>query len=776
MPDQPAPMPTPSLAADAADEAARAARARLMLVLALGLGTLTAVALLNIGPEGALSAGVRGVLLVERLFLAGPPAILYVFAGIGLGRLWRPLFRASAEAGALQAALGIATLLWLSHLLGWLGVLNSAVALGTIGVGLALGLEQLIRTLRVEVRIARWRASSVAVSPAIAVLFLAAACTPGWLWSSEFGGYDALSYHLQLPREWLEAGRLETLDHNVYSALPSLVEAAFMHLGAAMLPLRPPGTPPLIGDAGIGLLACQMLHAMLSLLAAWCVGRAAAAWGARLGLDHAACEWASAIAAGVTIATPWTIVVGSLAYNETPMLLLAAGAIIVAIDPGLGAWRKGLIAGVLMGAACGVKPTALIMLAPGIALVLAMHVRGREWHRVAIAGSAAGLLMLAPWLARNTLATGNPVFPFAAAVFQSDSGGTGHWTAEQTRRFARGHTFVGSFADRLRLTVLPEPKADQPADIARYRGMSNPQWGLFFALAAGAIVIGIASPRVVPLRRALVVLGAFMSLSMLAWLTTTHIQSRFLLPLIVPGSIAVGLWIASISSARWRAALGCVTIGIQSIVTVSIFASERDRNPLAALDFSVAERTGAMWQDVFGDMSAQDRTNLLANRPPEAVVNLTLNRAWQLLLIGDATPLFYTRPSTRARTGSTLYSTTWDTSIFVQAIAANPDDPAAWSSALKARGIDACMVNMAEVTRLSRSGFADPALTPEAVEKWLRSHTRPLAMWPELGVYLVEPVANASPVTPALPVMPVMPVMPATPDMPDTPTPAPEAR
>jgi hypothetical protein len=83
-------------------------------------------------------------------------------------------------------------------------------------------------------------------------------------------------------------------------------------------------------------------------------------WG---GLSAMLVALPSAIAFGVTVTTPWTVVVGSLAYNETPMLLLAAGALIVAIDPGLSAWRKGLLAGILIGAACGVKPTALLMLA-----------------------------------------------------------------------------------------------------------------------------------------------------------------------------------------------------------------------------------------------------------------------------------------------------------------------------------------------------------------------------------------------------------------------------
>ncbi len=720
--------------ASAADgDSARAGRARLVFLLAIAVGLATAAFLLMQGPQGRLPATVRAVLLVERLALAGVPALAYVIAGIGIGRLWRGAIGNVREAGALQAALGVATLLWVSHLLGWLGVLTPWVAIGVVGVGLALALEQLVRVLRVGVRLATWRGTTLAAAPAVAVLVVASASTPGWLWMSEFGGYDALSYHLQLPREWLEAGRLTTLEHNVYSALPSLVEAAFMHLGAAMLPLERAGLPPLVGEAGMGLLSCQMLHALLTLLAAWCVGRAAAAWGARLGLGSEACGWAGAVASGLVIATPWTVVVGSLAYNETPMLLMGGAAMIVALEPAMSAWRKGLLAGILMGAACGVKPTAILMLAPGMALVLALHTAPREWHRVAIAGSAAGLLMLAPWLARNVVATGNPVFPFAASVFANERGGTGHWSAEQVARFKRGHSFDGTVVDRLRLAVLPEPRAGQPAEIARYRGMSNPQWGLFFGLAAGAIAIGAAARRGSEekgVRRAFVTLAAFAGLSLAAWLFATHVQSRFLLPLLLPGAVGVGLLVATLRGAWWRW-LACGLVGVQALVTVSILVRERDGNPLGGLDYSAGERTGVVYREMLGRLDARARGEMLSQFSAEAFVNLAVPPEKRVVLVGDATPLFYLR--------RVSYSTTWDTSMMSAAMAASPGDSTAWSRGLREAGVDVCVVNMGEIARLAGSGFADPGLTARAIEGWMRTQTRPVMVWPQMGVFVVEP-------------------------------------
>src|SRR5205809_404472 len=68
------------------------------------------------------------------------------------------------------------------------------------------------------------------------ILWLISACAmlpPGLLWGDEPNGYDVLEYHLQVPREWYELGRIVPLQHNVFSFLPFNVEMHYllaMHL------------------------------------------------------------------------------------------------------------------------------------------------------------------------------------------------------------------------------------------------------------------------------------------------------------------------------------------------------------------------------------------------------------------------------------------------------------------------------------------------------------------------------------------------------------------
>jgi len=111
------------------------------------------------------------------------------------------------------------------------GFLATPVAAGSILLGVALLARQLLahRAHTHEAFPIGWLLGI----PALALAMLVAACQPpGWLWDSEAGGYDALSYHLQLPQEWRANHALWPNTHNVFSFLPSYVEAAFLHLAA----------------------------------------------------------------------------------------------------------------------------------------------------------------------------------------------------------------------------------------------------------------------------------------------------------------------------------------------------------------------------------------------------------------------------------------------------------------------------------------------------------------------------------------------------------------
>ncbi len=295
-------------------------------------------------------------------------SILFIAGCIGLAIPLRRFWSTSTESAAITAAVGLSLGLTLNHIIGQCGVfrigalpigamLIPAIGITTLGWG-AVALFQRVRSgliPRPSYQYLFW-------APAIGILLTAVSSPPGWLWDTEFGGFDALSYHLQLPQEWFVANRIEPVRHNVYSYLPSYMEAvftSFAHFG------RPPQsdssglgngfgllTPDASGQNAWLLLACQHVHALITLLGAWII----AALARTMGVSRPT----SLVIGACALATPWLVVTGSLAYNEGAVIALFAGAMLVAAQRDLSPTIRGILCAFIIGVACGCKSTAIL--------------------------------------------------------------------------------------------------------------------------------------------------------------------------------------------------------------------------------------------------------------------------------------------------------------------------------------------------------------------------------------------------------------------------------
>ena len=124
---------------------------------------------------------------------------------------------------------------------------------------------------------------------------------------------------------------------------------------------------------------------------------------------------AGGVATALVLGTPWVIVVGSLGYNEMVVaLLLAVGLVLV--ERGVDSWRGGAAIGLLCGAACGAKLTAIGLVALPLAVVMLGRMPLRRWPRPAIAAGLAAAAALGPWLIRTGLHLGNPLFPIGTGL------------------------------------------------------------------------------------------------------------------------------------------------------------------------------------------------------------------------------------------------------------------------------------------------------------------------------------------------------------------------
>lgn len=203
--------------------------------------------------------------------------------------------------------------------------------------------------------------------------------------------FDALVYHLTLPRLYLLAGRLEYVPQLMYWGMPQIGEMLFTWATAL-------GGAQAAAGFGwiIGLVALVSLFGTVQ---------------QRLG------EKPAMLAAGTLLAGASLTASLSWAYVDW-LTILYGVAFLSAFD----AWRtdgnprKIVLAGLLTGFALGTKYSAGILLVAGGVFVLAY-----SWKRFPLRTALVSLLTFGlsalltflPWLVKNFLATGNPVYPLA---------------------------------------------------------------------------------------------------------------------------------------------------------------------------------------------------------------------------------------------------------------------------------------------------------------------------------------------------------------------------
>lgn len=371
----------------------------------------------------------------------------------------------------------------------------------------------------------------VAVTPFVFCLLLGA--------MSPQTDFDVIEYHLGGPKEWFQQGRIVRLPHNVYTSFPFLSE---MLLLSGMV---------LYGDWNSGALAGQAIIAGFAPLTA-------------LGLYATGRRWfsanAGALGALIWLTTPWAYRISIIAYAEGGLACYMFASLAVGLrilwftsdeprvpeengspQPTLVDVPQGLslLAGLLAGSAMACKYTGLISaVLPGAALIAGAAMRepdrrGKYLLR-GLAVFAVGVgLAIGPWLLKNTLETGNPVYPLAWSIF----GGDGR-DAAMNAQWRQGHS--SHYKRPLdRVWDLPVKVTDV---------MANNDWhsDLMFALAPIAwLAIW---------RRKVWCVWAFIGWQFLSWFLFTHHIDRFYVPMFPAVALLAGAgaaWLVRFRAASW---------------------------------------------------------------------------------------------------------------------------------------------------------------------------------------------------------------------------------
>ena len=362
---------------------------------------------------------------------------------------------------------GVVGLVFLDQCLGRLGLMDLTSAWGLLALGL-LGYRRSRPTNL------GWPQMEWTWMLPLAVLGTAALVPPGWLWDTEFGGYDVLSYHLALPADWWTLGRMGPLTTNAYSGLPGGAESAFLHLHALS-----GGTHDVTG------LAAQMLCAILTINTASLLRQKNAA------------------AALVFLMTPWIMVTGSMAYTEA-FVLFPACALTLRLRESKASGQACCL-GILAGGIALAKPSAALLLALPLALMYFAEPNRRQSKPVLLSVGMATIVSM-PWLLDNTLTVGSPFFPLLTGVF-----GLGHWTAIQSANWEAAHTGGGSLAALW-------------TEWLGYRSSGHWQW----SVTPWLVLVGLGmAPQRDRIKDSLAI-GSGLAVFVLL----THAQSRFLVPML----------------------------------------------------------------------------------------------------------------------------------------------------------------------------------------------------------------------------------------------------
>lgn len=551
---------------------------------------------------------------------------------------------------------------------------------------------------------------------------IAALCVPGTMWPTEAYGFDVLTYQLQVPRQWIQQGYVSGLEHNVYSFLPGL-----LNVGYAWLGMRIDETHG-VEFSITAIRASSMFHTSMAVMAALVIGQITAAWSGRKTLHR--WPFQAWLAASLFIVIPWVMITATLAYNEMGVCLFGVAALAVLIQSRrLTWWLTATLMGLLLGAATMSKLTALLLVVVPLAVIATVWFVFRLSQSSLRLSSKRYVLMLAltilcfglylsPYLLRNGVSTSNPVFPFMTEVF-----GTGHWTEQQVQRWNTAHDarFSGlSLRSALDQQWLRNAGFGAIGGTAIERDVQNMArfeteggwpvlWMLIAANCAGILLLSGKGTshrfRYVYLTFACLLVLLLLQLAMWGWFT--HLQSRFLLPTLLPGLLLLGLamGVSWRVNPRWRTlsvAAGLIVLAVLWVSSVmmlqrsSRFGSVVDSIMIAeALPHAVTHRvihgdTPLPWRDTARHDTAT-----------------SIRQDQRVLLIPGTEPLLYIQIPFE-------YASVFDRHPLSDVIAEVGTERQAVLHALQERGYDRVAINGAELARL-RATY-DPPVAREVLE------------------------------------------------------------
>ena len=527
--------------------------------------------------------------------------------------------------------------------------------------------------------------------------------------------FDVKEYHLQGPKEYFQNGRVGFLPHNVYTSFPFLTEM----LSLLGMVLR--------DDWSRGALAGKAVLASFAPLTALVLYAAGRRWFSGT---------AGCLAALIYLTTPWTYRISIIAYAEGGLsfyLFAALFAVMLGIQARVGRPSKAvastgkdddglgrpsyvgddglgrpsyvfLLAGLFAGSAMackypgGVQVVLPLGIAVGVFPWFVSSMKAEWWKPGLRYGGAFALgtaIAVGPWLLKNTVETGNPVYPLLWSVFDGRD-----WDAELNAKWRAAHS--------------PDDYAFSDVGVKLVDVVAQSDWQspLLFAFAPLALLVGrIANPSDGKGRignpsygRTAIWLWCYVAFLFAAWWLLTHRIDRFWVPMLPVVALLAGAGAAWCTERAWAiAAAVCILVAL-------VYNLKFITTPLCGyneylIDYNAAARQVEEFE------------------PGISFLNRHLPQNAKVLCVGEAALFNARRP--------VIYNTVFDRSIFEEwcgrPVAGKPpaDRPlrpaAEIRERLKAAGVTHVYVNWQEVLRYRRTYGYTKFVTPQRFAELVRT-------------------------------------------------------
>ncbi|MBS1704601.1 MAG: glycosyltransferase family 39 protein [Armatimonadetes bacterium] len=484
--------------------------------------------------------------------------------------------------------------------------------------------------------------------------------------------WDSLAYHLAVPKLWLEAGKAIYIPYIHHSNFPFAFEMLY--------------SPAL----SIGSEPGAKIHTVLALFAGILTlfGLGRRIFGGMAG-------WLTAAAFACCPLILWQAGTG---YIDLPHGLYAGLGIVYAghfLARKLPGYLQ--LSGLMLGLACSTKYTGLqFVFVAALVLAVAGVLRDRNGKLIgkSIAVVVASLVMMSPWLIRNVINTGNPLYPF----FYERLGGRNwtQWHADiyrnEQQTFGVGRTENGR--DKLALGHAVLGLGYQPG---RFINPNQEQGGGFPMGALGGAILGVGILGALFGKPERTVRFGLMCLLLifLAWFVLSQ-QVRYMSAAIPILALCAG----SMADRRKLAIGAAVLVGAQSLYSwVLLYQTQTQRQLPVAL-------------------GAQSRDAFLAQTTPFAAIAHDIDteaKGGKIALYEEVFGYYLNVPYIWANPGhSTLIDTT------------QMKTGAELVARLKELGITHVYLNMRLLAPVERVSYASGSLafTPDQVDHMMQDRNR----------------------------------------------------